>query len=153
MSIDLLSLATDQVDDFEAEKILHTLIQAGDMAALKDACWTVLTAECFPPRPGATYAAVQQMELQPGWRAEFWSRLLDSAAIDSWSSAQLGNWISGHYYHAYQREDFERFVELAQTSTRDYDRRCIAVMLFTWRSYGEDEARVREFMDSMLQQA
>jgi hypothetical protein len=141
-------LATSEADDFDAEQLLHSLVQSGDEVALKAACWAILTAECFPPRLGAAYAAVQQVDAHAGWREEFWSRFLSGA--DGWTSAQLANWLSGHYYFAYTAADFERFVELTSSIASANDRRCVAVMLFTWRRLGEDEARVRQFMDECI---
>lgn len=146
--MDFTQLVTSQADDFEAEQLLHSLVQSGEETALKDACWAILTAECFPPRLGAAYAAVQQVDAHPGWREEFWSRVLSGAG--GWTSAQLANWLSGHYYFAYTADDFQRFVELTSSIASEQDRRCIAVMLFTWRRFGEDEARVREFMDATI---
>lgn len=146
--MDFTPLATSQADDFEAEQILYSLIQSGDETALKAACWAVLTAECFPPRLGAAYAAVQQVDAHAGWREEFWNRILSSAA--EWTSAQLANWLSGHYYFTYNADDFERFVELTSSIASAHDRRCVAVMLFTWRRFGEDEPQVRQFMDDCL---
>ncbi|WP_038168474.1 hypothetical protein [Verrucomicrobium sp. BvORR106] len=138
-------LESSEADDFEAEQVLHSLMLGGDEMALKAACWAILTAECFPPRLGAAYAAVQQVSAHPGWRDEFWSRILSHAG--SWTSAQLANWLSGHYYFSYTKQDFEKFVELTGSIASSHDRRCVAVMLFTWRRLGEDEARVLQFMD------
>lgn len=146
--MDFTHLATSQADDFEAEQMLHSLIQSGDETALKDACWAVLTAECFPPRLGAAYAAVQQVDAHAGWREEFWSRILSGAG--GWTSAQLANWLSGHYYFTYNAGDFQRFVQLTSFIASDHDRRCVSVMLFTWRRFGEDEARVCEFIDATI---
>ncbi|WP_009961873.1 hypothetical protein [Verrucomicrobium spinosum] len=146
--MDPAHLATSEADDFDAERLLHALVQSGDEVSLKAACWAILTAECFPPRLGAAYAAVQQVDAHAGWREEFWGRILSGAG--GWTSAQLANWLSGHYYFAYTAGDFEKFVELTSSIASIQDRRCVAVMLFTWRRLGRDEARVCEFIDAAI---
>jgi hypothetical protein len=148
----LEELQDGSMDDLQAELLLKEWsANVGGCRTHEDvmeACYAVLTAKAMPPRMGATVVAVDLMSGDVVDAGRLWGRLMGMAAAGELEETQIMNWVYGHCFRQYDAVTLARFVKLAEVAP-PRERVGIAVMLGTWRGYGEAEAEVMGLIEKL----
>jgi hypothetical protein len=141
-------LADDSFRDYEVVKTLKEWKENKTPTFLLEACYKVLTADCTPPRMGATSLAVAIVSELPGGEDALWRRLLSEAMPPVFD--RLANLLGGFYHLDFRADRMRHFEQLATKYDGSMERLLISTMLMTWKCSEMEKAQVKQFTKSVL---